>query len=100
MKRRRKQPERDRARQWLQNALACGPVTVEALRWQSHKAGIAWRTVERARVDVAVSLRAGGLGGRGFWLWQCAKEAAPNAKSATKGDVCPVCGTERGDRRP
>lgn len=105
MTRRRKQPARDRALRWLLNALECGPVTVEALRWQSHKARISWGTLRRAREGVAVSVRVAGIGSRGFWRWELcsmghnAKTLAPDAKTLINGAVsCPVCGSGGGVR--
>lgn len=94
MKKRRRQPARDSARRWLINALACGPVTVEAIRWQAHKAGIAWATLRRARVGVAVSERIGAAGG--YWIW---KMLTVSVVGAHREGVCPVCGRDRGVAR-
>lgn len=87
----RKHPARDRARRWLACMLADGPLTVELLRDRSHRAGIAWRTLRRARNGIAVSVRIGAIGG--YWTW---KAAAPNAEGVRVTGVCPTCGREWG----
>lgn len=100
MSRRRRQPARDRARAWLLNALACGPVTVDAIRFQSHKARISWGTLRRARQGVAAPVRVAGIGARGYWVWQLTKMSTPHAKALTNGGVCPVCGRSGGVPTP
>jgi hypothetical protein len=93
MKSRRRKPARDRARQWLACMLSDGPLTAELIRNSAARAGIAYRTLRRARFGVAVSVRVGAAGG--YWIW---KASAPIAEGVHREGVCPTCGREWGSR--
>jgi hypothetical protein len=88
----RLQPARDCARRWLLEALESGPVTAEALRCRAHRAGIAWRTVQRAAVGVIEARKIGFR--RSHWVWT--KSAAPAAEECHGKVICQTCGAERG----
>jgi hypothetical protein len=57
------------ALEFLQGALADGPLAVEALKVQTTAAGLAWRTVERAKAQLGVETRRRGFGVGGEWEW-------------------------------
>lgn len=62
--------ERDNAADFLTAELADGPRPVKEVKTAALDAGIAWRTIERAkaRLDVETS-RVGGAGAAGHWEW-------------------------------
>lgn len=69
---RRTSPEREDAVRWLRDVLADGPVPVEQLRATAKDAGLSWRTIERAKSQIAVvhSVREAGDDGRVLrWVW-------------------------------
>jgi hypothetical protein len=73
--------------EFLVEALAQGPRPAEEVLREAQQAGLAERTVRRARaVARVVSRRVGGLGGAGRWVWalpdQAVKEASPGPKVA------------------
>lgn len=92
------------AEQWLLDVLARGPVPSEDLRTLAKQAGHAWRTVERARKNLAedrshgqeiVIERIGGRGSRGAgrWQWRLSNSAssspplpAPNSGGVNRVD--------------
>ncbi len=55
------------AEDFLEEMLDAGPVRVEELRLQAQAAGLAWRTVERAKRDLGVRARKRGFDGP--WEW-------------------------------
>lgn len=63
----RERPERDEAVEWLRDQLGNGPVTVKDLKKEAIAAGVAWRTLERAKVSAGVRARKRGMGG---WIWE------------------------------
>lgn len=63
----RERPERDEAEQWLVDQLKSGPVPVKELKKEAGAAGIAWRTLERAKGTAGVRARKRGMGG---WFWE------------------------------
>jgi putative DNA primase/helicase len=70
---------RDEAGDWLRDMLATCPVRVQTLRDQAKAAGLAWRTVERAKKEagVRVQRRSEGNDGAGAWVW-----SLPNTATA------------------
>jgi hypothetical protein len=71
---------RERATEWLRQFLAEGPRRVAEVQEASAGAGIAWRTLERAKESLGVRSEAVRRDGRTEWTWQM-----PAAKSG-KGE--------------
>jgi hypothetical protein len=91
--------ERRDAEAWLSVLLAEGPMRVPMVQTTARKAGLAWRTVERAkcRLDVEAT-RMGGVAGGGQWWWRLppAKAATASmntANTATPPDVAVLAST-------
>ena len=63
----RERPERDEAAEWLQDQLKDGAVAVKELKKEAIAAGVAWRTLERAKVSAGVRARKRGIAG---WIWE------------------------------
>jgi len=61
--------------EFLRCALAEGPVAVDALKVQTRAAGLAWRTVQRAKTQLDVQARRRGFGAGGEWEWFLPKTA-------------------------
>jgi len=90
---------RTEAREFLTAELADGPVAVNDLKKHAEDAGVAWRTVERAKTQVAVRSRKTAT----HWTWEIVTpntppggldvvgglepKAANNANNATEGNV-------------
>ena len=64
----RDRPARDEAQSWLADVLADGPVPTAEIREEAEAAGLAWRTIQRARIALSVEPIRGD--GRNAWLWQ------------------------------
>jgi DNA repair protein RadA/Sms len=60
----------DEAKALLLEVLSEGPAEQQALMARAAQAGIAWRTVERAKEDLGVVSAREGFGAGGKWLWQ------------------------------
>jgi len=60
---------------FLRAELADGPVSAKAIRKEADGAGIAWRTVERAKTRLCVESRKDGP--RGPWLWALPGQPQP-----------------------
>ncbi len=54
----------------LEEILEQGPQTVPAIKAQTAQAGLAWRTVERAKKKLNVKSFKDGFGGEGSWKWK------------------------------
>lgn len=67
---------RDEATDWLNELLNSGPVPASEVKSEADKAGIAWRTVERAAARLDVKKSRVGFGREGVWQWSLAREAA------------------------
>ena len=63
----RDRPERDEAEEWLRDQLKGGPVAVKDLEKEARAAGIAWRTLERAKGSAGARARKRGIAG---WIWE------------------------------
>jgi hypothetical protein len=59
---------RDAAQEWLVGMLGRGPVAVPELRRESDAAGLAWRTVERAKGELGIRSRKLAMGAG--WVWE------------------------------
>lgn len=77
---------RDDATQWLDDMLAGAEVSVKTLKAEATAAGLAWRTVCRAKKEVGASAVrvSDGNGGGGHWSWHVA------GKDATRKDANPA----------
>jgi putative DNA primase/helicase len=102
------------AADFLSGALACGPLPAKVIRADARKAGIALRTLDRAKSVLSVkSERRGGLGGEGGWWWSLtsavqpgkdanssaepAKDANHSAASASKAEASQLSAPKRRD---
>ena len=64
----REQSERqDEAQEWLRNQLSGGTAPQSQIKAAAEKAGIAWRTLERAKSRLSVRSHKAGLGGGWYW---------------------------------
>jgi putative DNA primase/helicase len=63
---------RDNAAAWLSGMLEAGDVPVKTLKTEAAAAGLSWRTVERAKIELDISvIRIGGqTRGGGYWVWR------------------------------
>ena len=70
------------AEMFLLEELAFGPVEVKTVRRNAREAGIADRTLDRAKAKIGVvSERVGGIAGEGRWTWALPKSATLRAPS-------------------
>lgn len=76
--------EREEAKDFLSDLLAAGPVASEDVKRQARSAGIAERTLFRAKADLGV--KAGKDGFEGPWFWSLTPKAAKAATSAYSGN--------------
>lgn len=63
-------PQLVEAEEWLQGALAAGPVASKELKRLARADGIAWRTVERAKKSLGVRARKHGNDAKAWWVWE------------------------------
>jgi putative DNA primase/helicase len=91
--------ERRDTEAWLSDLLTDGPMRAPTVQAAAREAGLAWRTVERAkrRLDVEAT-RLGGVAGGGQWWWRLppAKTATASmntANTATPPDVAVLAST-------
>jgi RecA-family ATPase len=66
----RERPQLQEAREVLYAILAEGPVAVTAVRRASEKAGVSWRTVERAKKELGIEKKRHGFGVNSYWTWE------------------------------
>jgi putative DNA primase/helicase len=70
--------KRDTAAKFLRDILVNGPMPVKWIKTAATQAGIAWRTVQRARDDLCViASRVGGFASEGEWQWQLPDDDLP-----------------------
>ncbi len=69
---RRDTPAREEAKTWLADLLAEGPMSTTEIHEAAEAAGLAWRTIQRARTVLAVQAIRGE--GRNAWLWKLPDE--------------------------
>ena len=60
-------PARSEAEDFLREVLADGSVPTDAIKDEARKAGLAWRTVRRAKDRLGVAARKSGTAGE--WVW-------------------------------
>lgn len=77
----------DAARAVLRAVLADGPVEAVEVRRQARTAGIAGRTLDRAKFIENVVARREGFGAGARWVWQLPKDAKSLTKSANNQDL-------------
>jgi len=61
--------DRRDAKAWLREVLADGPVGQKELKREAAEAGLAWRTVRRAKDAMKVEAYKEGFGEGARWLW-------------------------------
>jgi hypothetical protein len=66
---------RDAAKKFLAELLANGPITTADIKDAAEGNGIGWRTVERAKAELAVIAKKTGFGGG--WTWQLPDQPKP-----------------------
>jgi hypothetical protein len=76
--------ERKAAAAWLRTVLAGGPLTQKEIERQAKEAGLAWKTVSRAKKDLKVISHKEGFGADGGWVWRL-----PAAKEANSSELAP-----------
>jgi hypothetical protein len=69
------QQERREADAWLCDLLAAGPMQSREIHAAAREAGLAWRTVERAKHRLGVEAERVGYGATGQWYWRLPKPA-------------------------
>jgi hypothetical protein len=62
--------ERRRAKEWLQSALADGPLAVKEIAQQANKSGMKWATIRRAKDDLKIHAHREGFGPGAVWHWR------------------------------
>ncbi len=78
--------EFEKAKQFLRDLLADGPMAAKEVKADSDEAGFAWRTIERAKRELGVEvIRTGGLGKAGRWEWHLPKTAKTALRPPNKG---------------
>jgi AAA domain len=82
--------ERRAADDWLRERLADGPVPVGELQAAARGAGLAWRTIQRAKTRLGVRAALRGYGSAGRWQWhlpETANATDHQSETATPHDV-------------
>lgn len=87
----------DEATEWLADTLANGPVAARDLKRYASDAGLAWRTVERAKQSLGVTAKRASTGnsGAGVWLW-----TLPNPSSENAGGLALLAENTGGNSTP
>lgn len=76
---------RESAEDFLRDELADGPRPVRELQAAARNAGIAWRTVERAKASLGVEARRDGFGGP--WRWSLRSDGRIDRQAANDGET-------------
>jgi putative DNA primase/helicase len=82
--------EVDEAGAWLEDELRGGPVSAKQLQISAKAAGLAWRTVHRARKRLGVASHREGFGKTATYIWQMpgGGNGSENPMRATKPHAC------------
>ncbi len=82
---------RETAESFVREALAAGPRPSKEIESEAKAAGIALRTLRRARESLGVESRPNGLGGS--WIWKLATDARPQEPHSVRepGQVGQLC---------
>ena len=67
---RREKPARSAAKEWLAELLHDGPLLAEEVKEQAERAGLSWRTVQRAKEDIGVKSCRRGTAREDPWEWR------------------------------
>ncbi len=80
--------ERREADAWLRGMLTDGPVASKSLETSAREAGLAWRTVRRAKDRIGAEAELLGYGRQGKWYWRLPAETARDSQEmAATGEV-------------
>jgi putative DNA primase/helicase len=71
--------ERREADAWLRDRLADGPAQSKEIQNAAREAGLAWRTIERAKRRLGIEAELVGYGTAGRWYWRLAETATETA---------------------
>ncbi|MGH8586208.1 MAG: AAA family ATPase [Gammaproteobacteria bacterium] len=80
------QSELDGAVEWLRKLLKDGPVDSKQIRSDAKQAGIAWRTVERAKTRLGVKVSKAGYQGK--WRWALPDHEGPDEDRQHPDEDC------------
>jgi len=91
-------PQHDRrdAEDWLSDLLADGPMRSQLVQAAAREAGLAWRTVERAKHRLGIAAtRVGGVAAGGQWWWRLppAKTDTASANTDTPPNMAVLAST-------
>ena len=75
--------ERREADAWLRDVLSGGRMQSREIQSAAREAGLAWRTVERAKRRLGIEAELVGYGRTGRWYWRLPEPAAVDTETAT-----------------
>jgi hypothetical protein len=78
--------ELEEAREWLRDILSGGPVGAVVLQQQAREAGIAWRTIKRAKAGMNIRSQKTGAG----WVWVQEGQEGQGDHIGTVGPLGPL----------
>ena len=76
----------DEAEEFLLELLADGPMAQKEIKDAAHGAGLAWRTVERAKAKLRIEARRENIGEHPRWTWRLPTTAKSATKTATQNN--------------
>ena len=79
--------ERREADVWLRDLLADRPMQSKEIHRAAREAGLAWRTIERAKHRVGVQAELTGYGPAGRWYWRIPETATGETETAAHRDM-------------
>lgn len=79
--------ERREADAWLRDLLADGPMQSREIHSAALEAGLAWRTIERAKRRLGIEAELVGYGTDGRWYWRLPHTATADAETATRREM-------------
>lgn len=79
--------ERREADAWLRDLLAGGPMQSREIQRAAREAGLAWRTIERAKRRLGIEAELVGFGTAGRWYWRLPETAPVEIESATRREM-------------
>jgi group II intron reverse transcriptase/maturase len=98
------QTAQEEAAKWLEQLLCDEPMRSREVRREADAAGLAWRTVERAKRRLGVSVRRVGFGSAGAWEWVLPNQRPPDDiidrqenSLAGNGELGGLCGAATPD---
>ncbi|MBN3789309.1 AAA family ATPase [Burkholderia sp. Ac-20353] len=90
--------ERDEAADFLRDLLSGGPMPVKLIKSDAAGAGYSWRTIERAKRELGIEARKGGM--KEGWFWALPNEGRQDRHEESKGRHSHSSGGLRDDWRP